>query len=167
MSSKWLVAIGIVVSVLVGVALLVGFTAGPPREYPADTPEGAVQRFLRAVGDADGEAAYAYLAPSVRGRCTYDDFRNQMFSQQVKDSTVTLDRVRVTGDRAEVIVRIGGFRGPRGPFPPIAPGSGDDTWPYTFMLVQAEGQWQFSQIPWPVWGCPEPRKPVPATPTTS
>ncbi len=153
-SNRWLaiVAGAIALAVVAGIAVTV--LAGGERTYEEGTPERAVQDYLRAVGDRDATTALALLAPSIADRCDTIP-RDGITDRGTSSIRATLDRTTIRDDgTAEVRVRITESYGSDSPF-----GGGDSTMTQVFLLTKVDGQWRFSDAPWPTY-CP--LKPAPA-----
>ena len=121
-----------------------------------------MQHFLLAVEAGDYVEAYDYLGAKLKEGCTYDNFLRQSSRERIEEIQATLVRTEAFDDRTEVTISITRFRA-SGPF--LAPfDSPTSSHQQRYLLRQEEGQWLFSQIPWPVYWCPvvEPVKPVPA-----
>ena len=164
MSNKWLIGLGMALGVLVLLAVALTLATGGRRvtAYPADTPEGAVQRYLQALIVKDAELAYDFLSPDLRDQCPLADWLEQsrFAYSQLDDSEVTLQRaLRVSDNEALVTVAIGRIEGPG--LIDVRPRQ--FSYDQDFRLrKQSDGVWRFSQSPWPVYGCPT--RPVPAKP---
>lgn len=153
-SSRWLTGTAVVVAVLVVLSIAVTLTRGrdqAPR-YDADTPEGAVERYLRAVFDLDYAAAYAYLAPAVRATCSEQAFReaSRWFKQDAGSQRARIAGTRVVSGETLVDVRVTRTFG-------ATPFGGEDTSTQVYSLKQIDGAWRLVQHGWPVFGCAEPR----------
>ena len=148
-------AVVLLAIVVVVIAQVVG--AGE-RLLPQESPEGVVQRFLLAVDAGDYGDAYDYLGAKLKDDCTYDDFLDRSSRERIKEIQATLVRTEAFDDRTEVVISITRFRA-SGPF--LAPfDSPTSSYQQRYLLRQEEGQWFFSQMPWPVYWCPVPAEPV-------
>ncbi len=148
-SNRWLVivAVGIVLAVAAGV--VVTMVAGGERRYAEGTPERTVQDYLRAVSERDATRALSYVAPSVTAQCT-EIPRDVISNRGTSSIRAALDRSTLQADRtAEVRVRITESYGDGGPF-----GGGESSHSQVFLLAQDQGQWRFSEAPWPIY-CPK------------
>jgi len=117
-SSRWLLAFGVAVGVLViaAVVLVLTMPAQEVRLFPEDTPEGTVQRYLLALQAQDYLKAYSYLSPPPSEKIPYEDWREPaVFSEEKPELKVTLGKSAVTGNEATVDVVVDVFR-PGGPF---------------------------------------------------
>jgi hypothetical protein len=92
-SSTAAIALGITLVIVVATAivLLAGGQAGT--SYPANSPEGAFQRYLDAWFDKDYAAAYEYFTPRIKATMSYDEFERdaELYGSYVRQ-TVSLDR---------------------------------------------------------------------------
>jgi len=131
-----------VVVIVVVVALIAVFTRGGTTAYPADSPEGVVQRYTQALVDGDVDAALSYLPPDDAVACERwetgsGDYRLTLVRSTVRDSTA----------RVEVIVSEvygGGFLGPD-------EYQSDDA----FDLTRVDGDWKIAMMPWQFRICAE------------
>ncbi|MDA0301722.1 MAG: hypothetical protein O2822_04275 [Chloroflexi bacterium] len=148
-SNRWLglVAAGIAIAVIAGI--LVTTFAGGEREYAPGTPERAVQDYLRAVSDRDATAAFAFFSPELLERCEPKP-RESISSRGDSTIRATLDRSEVRDSTAEVRVRLTESYNTDSPF-----GSGESTFSQIYVLTRADGEWRFSEAPWPTY-CPQP-----------
>jgi hypothetical protein len=109
-------------------------------EYDASTPEGTVQRYVRAVVDGDHRAALHFL--DERLGCTTADFR---WSHLPPSTTVRLVDTGFDGaDKAEVDLVVSEYSGPFG---------GGYEFPTTIALERRDGAWLIVDVPWPVYYC--------------
>lgn len=106
----------VVVLVAAATAVVLLFGAQGPREYPADSPEGTIQRYLRALEDRDPATAYTFFSAGVRERMSEDDFVStwSAYGSGYARSPgglrrVQVDRVELRGDVALVSLTIEEF----------------------------------------------------------
>jgi hypothetical protein len=153
-STRWLVVVAGIISVVVIASTLVALLANGEQEFEPGTPEAAVQGYLRAVADSDATTALSYIADSVYDECA-DIPRDAILFRGNNDFRAVLrDTV---SQREGVVVEVeitesygGGLFG------------GESTWTTSFSLVrQADGEWRFSEVPWPLY-CSRFAEPVPA-----
>jgi hypothetical protein len=141
-STRWLVAIAGIVAVTVVVSTLVAVFADGEQEFEPGTPEAVVQSYLRAVADRDATRALSFLGEPVHDECA--EIPRQAITQRGNtDFRATLEETFTTSDGAVVEVAItetydGAF-------------GGDSTWTYSFFLEQEDGEWLFSEVPWPFY----------------
>jgi hypothetical protein len=162
--SIWLITIAAIAVVLVVVSVLINVLLdGQGELHPGDTPEGAVQRYLRAIADDEVETAYSYLSADLPNSCTLQHFiqstdyqRSQSFSARLLD-TIDADGHTVVSVEITELDESGPF------------GGGGYDLRMTFTLVEEEGEWRLAEPPWPMAWCPPEREtptPVP-TPSTA
>ncbi len=160
-SGRWLAGITAVVGGLVVISLVVALATGSDEAplLPADTPEGTVQRYIRAIQDADYAGAHALLTEDARERCPIEDLRRQQRFVTEDDVRVRLGATRPAGDDVEVTLHVTRFRAS----PPF--GVSESTSDYRYLLTET-ADWRIIEAPWP-FGCSfRARPPVPtATPT--
>jgi len=142
----------------------VGLNRGAETEFPAGSPEGTVQRYVRAVEQQDANALRALLSPDAQQRCELADIRNALRYPTERDLRVTLRDTRISTDRAEVRVRVTESTGGAQPFD-----SGSFDHDETFDLVRFNNEWFVDQPTWPIY-CPPrivPTVVVTVTPTAT
>lgn len=146
-SSRWLLAFGVAIGVLVIAAIVLVLTM-PAQEvslFPEDTPEGTVQRYFLALQAQDYIKAYSYLSPSPSERIPYEDWRVPTVSYEEKpELKITLGKSTVTGNIATVESVVDVFR-PGGPFE-----SPVHTRHITFILKNDGTSWKITS-PVDVW----------------
>lgn len=143
-STRWLVAVAGIASVLIIVSTLVAVLANGEQAFEAGTPEAAVQGYLRAVADEDATLALSYIADSIYDECADIPRDAILFRGSNAFRATLLDTV---SRREAVIVEVritesygGGLFG------------SESTWTTSFELVrQTDGAWRFSEIPWPLY----------------
>lgn len=95
------------------IVLLAGAT--PLREYPADSPEGTIQRYIQALDDRDLDGAYALLSSTAQAGFSKVQFSDQQYAYgpygDGSGRLVRIDRTEVTDDRATVALTIEQFWG--------------------------------------------------------
>lgn len=162
-SRRWLIAAGLLLALVIGGSIVIGTRRGET-DFPPDSPEGVIQRYVRAVEDKDAAAVLDVLSPAARQRCEITDIRSSFRYPENRDLRVTLRNTRVTGDRAEVKIHVTESTGSS----PFDSGSFDHE--ETFDLVRTEGKWLIEQPTWPVY-CPPPGVPrggvAPAVPVAT
>lgn len=137
---------GIVVLLVVAGAS-VALLRQPARELPADTPGGAVQRFLAALERQDYDAAYGYLSDRMARKPTREEFTRHNATErnyQEQQSRIRIDTEKVNGDNATVTVSITHFSTRSGPFS----GSSEYTTSETFTLQREDGAWHVTALPY-------------------
>ena len=146
----------ILIGVVAGVILLVVLAIALPRlvnqeeaTYPPDSPEGTVQRYIRAVIDEDPETAIALLTEQNTTDCAMEELRERMGY-----SYSSLDRYRVRLGEVEeidpetVTVNIGTTYISQPDLFEIPNDS--DTREYEFELQRSpDGFWLIAESEWP------------------
>lgn len=160
-SSRWLagIAIAVVVLVAASVALVLFDRRGEPELFPPESPEGAVQRYLLAVDGREDREAYGYLGPELSEECGFDHFRESVRNFQPgngrrdQDLRVSLIGTEAVDETTEVSVRVTRYR--------VDPPFGGDEYSSRrmFVLEEIDGDWRFTEPPWPMSWCPEPEQP--------
>ena len=123
----------LVISVVV--VLAIGRTATP--DYPADSPEGALQRYFVAFEEGDYEAAYEYFSERVKEQMSVDDFRRSigMYGSPPGGQRVLFQGTSGEGDRVRVELVVeyfydDGF------------GGGSSSQPRQVSMVREDGEWR-------------------------
>jgi hypothetical protein len=149
MSKIWLygAVIFVIALVVAGVVVALVTTRGGVELFPADSPEGAVQRYLLAFGDEEYREAYDYLSSDVQRRCSLDDFLRRAPYRNTGEHHMTLEDTQTLDDSALVRARVTVFD-PGVPF-----GPSEHSYDRTFQLKLEEGQWRLT---WPEWWCSPP-----------
>ncbi len=146
-STRWLTGtVALVVAVAV-IGVVVASVREPP-DLPAGSPEGVVQRYLRAVADADPNSAYDTYTPELRERCErHQPERLPLPDERMAFEAELLDTRRVD-DTVQVSVRITEFSGE----PPFGGGGYDHT--EVFVVERGDGSWGIAGAVWPYGLCP-------------
>lgn len=149
MSRAWLIGIAAFVVALVVAGLVVALvtTRGGVDLLPADTPEGAVQRYLLALEDEDYPMAYDYVTAGPKSGCTFEEFLRLASYREVRDSHMTLEDTQRFDDTAIVTASVTVFE------PDVPFGTSEYTYDRTYQLELEEGQWLLA---WPEYWCPPP-----------
>lgn len=136
---RTVLAIGGGVLAIVVLAVVVILAIGEPdvTEYPTDTPEGTVQRYLRAVYDGDEETARALLSDRVDDETGKDQF-GPLYCQQSDEHQVRIADVDEGDQRATVRLEIEDISGS---------GLGFDRydWERSVALVFEDGGWRIDE----------------------
>jgi len=147
-NDRFLTGILIFIALLVIVAVTLFFVRGEQQAYLAeDTPEGVVHNYALALQDSDYERAYGYLA-DLENKPGYETFRQAFLRKEIDPSMSALQIGEVhledDGESAWVDVTI------------LYAGSGlfDTGWSSSDRgtLIQQEGAWKISYLPYPYWG---------------
>ena len=165
-SGRWLAGITAVVGGLVVISLVVALTTGSDEAplLPADTPEGTVQRYIRALQDADYATAHALLDEDARERCPIEDYRQRRRFERRDDVRIRLGATRPAGEDVEVTVHVTRFSAS----PPF--GVSESTSESRYLLTETADGWRIIDAPGP-FGCPfgiervVPIAPPPPAPT--
>lgn len=148
------IGVGIIVLVVVAVIAVVVLGSRDAPAFPADTPEGVVQRHLAAVEDEDYETAWGYFSADVRADLSVEEYRRAARDYGYHGAgsrRVLFDRSEVDGDRARVWLTVEEYYD-GGPF------GGGDTYRSTreIALVREGGEWRIDdpligleQMPFP------------------
>ena len=147
-SGRWLAGITAVVGALVVVSLVVALAtgSGEPPLLAEDTPEGTVQRYIRAIQDADYAGAHALLTEDARERCPIENLRQQKRFVTEDDVRVRLGATRPAGDDVEVTLHVTRFSAS----PPF--GVSESTSESRYLLTETADGWRIVGAPWP-FGC--------------
>ena len=135
---------GITLLVIVAVIAVVLLGSRDAAAFPADTPEGVVQRHLAAVEDEDHETAWGYLSADVQSDLSLDEYRRaarDYGTYWVGSRRVLFDRSEVDGDRARVWLTVEDYYD-GGPF------GGANTYRSTreIALVREGGEWRIDDL---------------------
>ncbi|MBM3948833.1 MAG: hypothetical protein FJ312_06290 [SAR202 cluster bacterium] len=157
MSKWWLIGGGVALAALLVAAIAVAL-AERETALTAGTPEAAIQRFLKAVEDADYATAHSMLSADLRAKCPVEQFAGQgRFGgfQPLEDSRITLEETKLVDSTATVKVRVATFYSNE-PF-----GSSESSHFESYNLKKdASGEWLFETYAYPLYGCSyvEPEK---------
>ena len=150
MTKWWLIGAAAFLGVLLVASIVLALTS-KETEFAPGTPERAVQDLLRAAEDDNIETAYGMLSTELRGKCELKNFADggRYRSGDDRDIRATLRDTKVVDDITFVNVQVTRFRG-SGPFD-----SGESTYNRRFELRQEDGEWKFTEYPWPYDYCDE------------
>jgi hypothetical protein len=100
---RGLIAIGVGIGAVAILAVVaVGLSAArDPDQFPADSPQAALQAYLQAFDDEDYEAAYASFSADVRGQMSLEDFERAATDYHLyatQSRRVLYDGVETDGD---------------------------------------------------------------------
>ena len=148
MTKWWLIGAAAFLGVLLVVSIVLALTSRET-EFTPGTPERAVQDLLRAAEDNDIEAAHAMLSEDLREKCALRNFADRSDRFDDEDIRAALRDTTTIDEITFVNVRVTRFhRG--GPF-----GSSESSNNRRYSLQQEDGQWKFTEYPWPYNWCPE------------
>lgn len=163
-STRWLAGIALFAAALIITSVLLSVLLGDDAELlPADTPEGTVQRYIRALNEKDPITAYSYVSKDLEPDCTLQHFINT--TEYITERGVGAELVRTTSVDGSRVVRVEITESRLDP--PF--GGGQYSFTVTFTLEQQDGEWRMTEPPWPMSWCPPQREtpaPVP-TPQTA
>lgn len=131
-------AVGAAIVVLIALAVVVVLAVPKgPTAYDPGSPEAAFQAFYQAYEAGDVEGAYGLLGAAVRDQLTLAEYRRLAAEhawQRDQDRRVVLLGTDVTGDRANLRLRVDQFSGG---------GLGGDRYSdeRTIRLVREHGAW--------------------------
>jgi hypothetical protein len=141
-----LIATGVVVAVLVGVAVVIALQ--PPPVFDPTTPEGTAQGYFQALHDGDDALVISYLTDDLteRGQTICDDSLNLedfMSREQREATSVSIISTKIDGDSARVELSITVTYG-EGPFD-----AGTDRFDETLVMEHHADRWLISELAWP------------------
>jgi hypothetical protein len=138
------ILIGVVVLLAVaGLSLLV--LRQPPRELPADSPSGTIQRFFSALEQRNYNQAYDLLSDHMERKPTRDAFTRYIadqFTYGAQTQRVRIDTEQIDGKTATVTVRVTSYYGGGLPLG----GANEYTSTETFTLAQEAGIWRITTL---------------------
>jgi hypothetical protein len=148
-SSRWLAGVIFVILALMVISIAVRLLNRPDGStlLSEDTPEGSVQRYLRAVDAGDLRTAHSYLSTELQESCTYLYLRDSTRWLESTDLGVALEDTVTLDGQVEVRVSITQYYG-ASPFD-----RGDYSHTQWFTLEEDGGIWRFTDPPWPTGGC--------------
>ena len=150
MTKWWLIGAAVFLAVLLTASIVLALTS-KEAEFAPGTPEHAVQSLLRSVEADDIETAYAMLSQELQQKCELKNFADggRYRSGDDRDIRATLRATKTIDDITFVNVEVTQFYG-SGPFD-----SGESSYDRRFALQQEEGEWKFTDYPWPYDYCQE------------
>ena len=150
MTKWWLIGAAVFLAVLLIASIVLALTS-KEAEFAPGTPEHAVQSLLRSVEADDIETAYAMLSQELQQKCELKNFADggRYRSGDDRDIRATLRATKTIDDITFVNVEVTQFYG-SGPFD-----SGESSYDRRFALQQEEGEWKFTEYPWPYDYCQE------------
>ena len=132
-------ALIIVVGIALTGALLLVASQSEDGKFEAGSPESIVQSYLKAMVNRDNDRALSYFEPTTK--CDSSDLDRQYISP---DLTVDLRDTSISGDRAQVKIRI------RYSNNDLFGGWSED---HTIALSKLDGTWRITGTPWPLYDC--------------
>ncbi len=141
-SRRFLLVFGAAILALAALMLILTLTLGGQEAplFPADTPQGVVQRYLQALDRSDYTTAATYLATTdINGKPLTPPFTPYPVPEASRPAhRVSLGQVSVSGTTATVEVVVETFR-PAGPF-----NNSVMTNHISFSLRQESGNWRIA-----------------------
>ncbi len=166
MARGWLIGGGVFLALLLVASIIVALVQ-QEEDLPEGTSEAAVQSYLRAVDAEDYQLAYTFLSQDIKEDCEFEDFvgsLSQFERNMVGGDRIILEDTNIVDDTAFVTVRISEFQ--RSDFF----GSSEYSYTQTYTLKMEDGEWRFTQNPWPFFFCDQferrPPAPIPVVPIT-
>jgi hypothetical protein len=134
----------VIVLAALAVVVILAF-GGTVREYPAGTPEGTVQAYVRALDSGDVAGGYDQLSARLTATMTESAFADRvaMYGYGYGDTmgrVVRIDRTDVRDDRATVFVTVETYYGGGGLTPSRS------TVHSSLQLVRDNGSWKLDQL---------------------
>lgn len=151
MARWWLIGGGAFVGVLLVVSIVLALMRSEA-EFPAGSPEAAVQTYLRALQDDDFTTAHSLFSTDLRAECSLDDFvgGSVYYKREIANQRVVLESTADLNDSVVVTTRVSQVSD-SGPF-----GVSEYSSSQVFTLRQEDGGWRFTKQPWPFFGCDRP-----------
>lgn len=132
---------GVLALVIVSVAVVLLLGRGASTEFPADSPEGAFQRYLAAYEDRDYATAYGYFSEDVQAQMSVEDYRQgaQMYSGGMgfggTSQRVLFQDTEGDGDRVRLNLVVEYFYGD-------GMSGGSDRYPLQVSMIREGGEWR-------------------------
>ena len=151
MNRIWLIGAGVLLGAVV-VASIVLELFDEPTEFPDNSPERAVQLYLEASNEGNYQRVHKTFIRSLRDSCSQQDLlRTSTYEREpLRDSRVTLERTDITDDSVLLSARV--TRAGSNDFFAIS----EYSFKRVFTLKQEDGEWRFSEFPWPFENCNGP-----------
>ena len=127
-----------IIVVVIGALVFIA-SRGENSRFETGSPEAIVQSYLRAMLERDNDRALSYFEAETT--CDSSDLDRQYLSP---DLTVDLIESKVTGDRAQVKMRI------RYADNDLFGGWSED---HSIGLTRVGGMWKITGVPWPLYEC--------------
>lgn len=137
---------GIIAVVAITAAVVLMLGGREPASFPADSPEGIVQRYLAAFEEGDFEAAHAYFSSEVQSELDLEAYeqmtREYGFFPGDTSRRVLFDRTETDGDGATVHLTVEEYYGGG-----TTLFGGGETYrsPRQIRLVREEGEWRIDE----------------------
>lgn len=137
------ILVGIGVLLIAGVAALFVAQGRQPTQFPEDTPEGVVQRYLIALDEHNMERAYSYLASSVKDDRLKQDYYRTRSPMNDRSHRIVLDKSEIAGETAHIIVTVFTI------YSSGAPGGSEQSIQLDFRLKREDAQWRITTPSYP------------------
>ncbi len=151
-STRWLLGFAAALAALVIVALVLAQIGGvEPTEYAADSPEGVVQRYLKAVDDGDADAVVMLLSDDLMRPCIADGIRREFRhnNRSIEGRRISLIEVReLSPERVAVDIRIKWIAEPELFSPPPDESSRERD---IILERRSDESWGIAELDWPIY----------------
>ncbi len=149
MDRYWIIGGSVLLGLLLVGSIVVSLSNREDNFDPG-APEYVVQQYLGHVERGEFETVHASLSPDLQSECSAEDLFKQVSGDRLDrldDNRVTLKSVKLVGETTSVTVEIHEFR--RGEL------FGSSEWSHErrFFLKQIDGEWKFTDYPWPLFRC--------------
>ena len=152
-STRLLVTFGISIGALVIVTVVLALSLGAGQDtalLPEDTPEGTVQRYLRAIKAEDYKKAYGYLSTATLAEeshyNTYEKWRQSYQWQREQPGwKATLSEITITGNEADITVIIDVIK------PEVIFSEPIQSQKYNFYLTKEGNTWKITSPVYPLY----------------
>ena len=144
---RFLLGILVFIGLLVAAALALFFTRHESQTYGAeDTPEGVMRNYVLALQNRNFDRAYGYLADKDN-KPNLDNFRQAFLNRQldISGTAIQIGKLEMVANE-QALVEVTIVYAPADPF---SPGSSSNM---TASLVEQNGAWRISNMPYPYWG---------------
>ena len=148
MEKYWIIGGGVLLGVLLIGSIVVSLS-NDEDVFDPGTPEYAVQQYLLHIERGDFETAHGSLSPDLQSECSVEELFKQLSGRldRLDDNRITLESVQLVGETTSVTVEVHEFR--RGDLF----GSSEWSHEHRFFLRQIDGEWNFTEFPWPLNRC--------------
>jgi hypothetical protein len=157
-STRWLVTVAAVLVLVISTSAVAAVLAGGADELPEHSPEGTVQRYLRALADGEGPEALQHLSAEINARCGGELSPNLVSFMDDADLRASLQETSRRDATATVRVRLAES------FDGLPFGGGESVRSLSFQLGEEGGVWRFTEPPWPIESKGRPFQPAPPAP---
>ncbi len=148
MERYWLISGGTVLIVLLVASIALALARGETQFVP-DSPEYAVQQYVRALAGEDFETAEAMWSPDLQDSCSFEAFVVDAgrSMDSLSEARITLEDARTIGETTIVSLRVvrtmgGGVFGPS-----------ESEHSYDFGVRRFDGDWRITGHTWPADRC--------------